>query len=342
MPAADGPDIVTLARDPAEGPGFLSADFVPGRGMMLLRLRALLPGRGETELVVCPPLDEALRRLSDPKDPHGNEAFAFGGALLLPFANRITGPTSPFGPLDLERNWGGKAPGSARYAMHGLILRTPFEVAEQTATTLRATRRNEDFGDRWPSRFDIVVNAALTRERFELAVEVMNRGGEPAPVGIGWHPYLSLPSGRREQARLHIPARARTPVNNYDEVLPTGELQDLAGTPYEVSDPAGRPLGDLYLDDCFTDLAQQDGVIARLTDPAADFSLTLSATAPPVRAVQVYAPPDQPFVVIEPQFNLADPFSPVWPADVDTGMVALPSADTVRYAVALTLGRAPA
>ena len=54
-----------------------------------------------------------------------------------------------------------------------------------------------------------------------------------------------------------------------------------------------------------------------------------------MKAVQVYAPPDQPFVVIEPQFNLPDPFGQPWPAGVDTGMARLAPAATVSYAVRL-------
>ena len=42
-----------------------------------------------------------------------------------------------------------------------------------------------------------------------------------------------------------------------------------------------------------------------------------------MKAVQIYAPPDQAFVVVEPQFNLADPYSDVWPAGTDTGMARL-------------------
>ena len=50
-------------------------------------------------------------------------------------------------------------------------------------------------------------------------------------------------------------------------------------------------------------------------------------------AVQLYAPPDKAFAVIEPQFNWADPCSDVWPADVNTGMVVLRPDDDITWAV---------
>jgi galactose mutarotase-like enzyme len=71
--------------------------------------------------------------------------------------------------------------------------------------------------------------------------------------------------------------------------------------------------------------------VAEITDPAGDFRIRLHARAPPVRAVQVYAPPDRPLICVEPQFNWADPFGDVWGADVETGMVKLKPGDCATY-----------
>jgi aldose 1-epimerase len=65
--------------------------------------------------------------------------------------------------------------------------------------------------------------------------------------------------------------------------------------------------------------------------------LRVAARAPPVRAIQVYAPPDQPFVVIEPQFNLADPFGPQGPMTTDTGMQRLPPGASTAYEARLSV-----
>ncbi|HYE46639.1 MAG TPA: aldose 1-epimerase, partial [Caulobacter sp.] len=191
-----------------------------------------------------------------------------------------------------------------------------------------------DFGGAWPGRFDIEVCAALTPSAFQLTVAVRNTGEAAAPLGIGWHPYLAIPSGRRAQARLQLPAAARALVDNYDQVLPTGAVVPVAATPYDFS--AGAALGSLYLDDCFTQLAASGQASARLIDPASGYALAVSAAAPPVTALQIYAPPDQAFVVIEPQYNLADPFAPVW-THRDTGMVRLEPGQGSRYDVSVAL-----
>ena len=122
-----------------------------------------------------------------------------------------------------------------------------------------------------------------------------------------------------------MPARARAPVNNYDEVFPTGEVRAVAGRRTISPQPAALRSGRITIDDCFVDLVRDEDESARiqLTDPASGYAMRLTAFSAEVGAVQVYAPPGQPFVVIEPQFNLADPFAPLWPSTVDTGMVRL-------------------
>jgi galactose mutarotase-like enzyme len=166
-----------------------------------------------------------------------------------------------------------------------------------------------------------------------LTVTAVNVGAAPVPVGLGWHPYFKLASGDRAKARLRVAARARVVVNNYDEVLPTGVLESVAGSAYNFGGPQGRALGETYLDDCFTDLERAAAVpLAELHDDAAGLGLRLNSPSSEIRALQVFAPPDKPFVVIEPQFNLADPYGAVWGGQ-DTGMVLLPSGGRATYKV---------
>ena len=158
-------------------------------------------------------------------------------------------------------------------------------------------------------------------------------------MGIGWHPYFVLPSGNRRQAKLAIPAKERALVDNYDNVFPTGKLVPLTGTPYDFSVPGGAPLGELFLDDCFVNLQKnaQGQSTAEIIDPAAKYGIRIRSLSPEISAVQVYAPIDKSFVALEPQFNWADPFSPVWGAKANTGMVTLQPGQTVTYSVQLEL-----
>ncbi len=346
-------DVVTLRVPSAAEPAFTSAEILPGRGWMTLQLRARLPERGEVDLIASPPREEALARFARSPGPFpGNESFAFGGAVLIPYANRIRGRLSSDGrtittrilgrEVALPANFGGRRPGAERVSMHGLILDSPVGAVERRTSAeedaVRGVLQAGDFGCGWPSRTEIAFENVLRPGSFRLTITARNVGDETLPIGIGWHPYFALPSGLRERARLRVPARGRALVQDYDGVLPTGEVEAVAGTPYDFSQPGGRPLGDLHLDDCFVDLDTVAGeAVTEVIDPAASYGLRVSASAPPVRAIQVYAPVDGAFVAVEPQLNWSDPFGAQWGPEADTGMALLEPGESVVYSVRLEL-----
>jgi galactose mutarotase-like enzyme len=343
-----GDPVVTLrAQDaPAEEPAFLEAEILPGRGMMLLQAKLRLPSGEVVDAIHAPSAAQAARELDGgPEDFAGNRSFAFGGAILAPFANRIRGralagareiESSVAGKLvRLPRNWGGKAAGAEQYAMHGLILDARVAFAQPAPERATGALAAGDFGGRWPGDLRLDFEWRLEAGALVLRVEAENQGGVAVPVGLGWHPYFALPSRDRRQARLRLPAAARVEVNNYDEVLPTGRLLPISGTPYDFR--GGAPLGDLYLDDCFTDLEREDGsAVLEIADPATRLGLRVTSPSPQVKAFQVYAPPDQGFVVPEPQFNLADPFGDEWPGGQDTGMALVAPGASVAYEARVT------
>ncbi len=352
-----GAPVVTLERPRPSDPGrpaFLSARILPGRGMMTLQVRAHLPRTGDFDLLAAPAPEQAREILDGgPDDFVGSKSYGFGGAVLIPYANRIRGRVLPDGRtletevlgqrVRLPANHGGRRPGAERYAMHGLLLATRIDDLRRETTAgqdvLRGTLHAGDFERRWVSRTDLAFENVLRSDSFTLTITARNAGEERLPVGIGWHPYFALPSGRRQQARLHLPARQRVIVNDYDEVLPTGEVVPVAGTPYDFSMPGGRTLGDLYLDDCFVDLQRSAAgeAVAEIVDPEAAYGLRVVAASPHVKAIQVYAPPEKGFIVLEPQFNRADPFGKEWPPNTDTGMAILDPGESVIYSARLEL-----
>lgn len=337
-----GAPIVTLRQ---AGEGIFEAQVAPGRGMLLLQAHARRTAADAPfPILASPPLEalpEALDQASD--DFAGNASFSLGGAVLLPYANRITGQALEEtreivaqidgGTVRLPRNWGGKSEGATQYAMHGLTLSTPFQVDQPDGATVLGRLRNWDFGGYWRGRADVEIMWRLTGGGLELGVEVVNSGKDTFPVGIGWHPWFVFPSGNRSQAELSLPARSRLAVNDYDEVLPTGELRPVPGTSYDFR--RGAALGDLYLDDCFVELDRTASgeVVLEARDPAAGYGVRLASPSQGVRAIQVYAPPDRPLVALEPQFNWADPFGKVWTPGTDAGMVRLAPGQSTTYKV---------
>ncbi len=266
-----GEPIVVLQRPPITDhskPQFLQATILPGRGMAVLQIKAYLPGKGEIDVLNAPPLPEAAQLLNQGDDEFGNEIFKIGGAILLPFANRIRGNLSADGKtitatvagrtVTLPANWSGNNPGAEKHSIHGLMRRSHFEhvIVRSGAqdSAVNATLHAGDFDGHWLSDTDVEVQTTLTHDAFEMTVTAKNVGTRRLPMGIGWHPYFLLPSGDRQQVRLHLPSETRAIMNNYDDTFTTGKRMAVKGTPYDFSAPGGVALGTQYLDDSYSNL----------------------------------------------------------------------------------------
>jgi galactose mutarotase-like enzyme len=335
------------AHDSAK-PQFLEADFLPGRGMNMFQIKAYVPGKGEVLLLTAPSLEQAAVTLNAP-DPFGNEAFKLGGAILLPYPNRIRGTLSADGKnieadaagqkISVPANWKGDNPGAELHAMHGLILGAKFQDVAlhngKSSSTLSATLHAKDFGGHWPSQTDVKVKAELKNEVLDLQVTATNVGTERLPMAIGMHPYFSFPSGDRKQARVHMPATMRAPANNYDDTFPLGTVVPVKGTRFDFTAEDGAPLNSDFLDDCFTTLQRnaQGNAEVRVTDPAAKYGIKVIAVSKEIKAIQMYAPSTKSFVAIEPQYNLSDPYDKkVWGTQ-DTGVVFLKPGESTTWHV---------
>ncbi|HXM98160.1 MAG TPA: aldose 1-epimerase [Candidatus Dormibacteraeota bacterium] len=349
-----GEPVVTLKRPrPTDQskPYFLEATLIPGKAMNLLQIKAYLPGKGDVELLASPSVEEA-KKLLDSDEEFGNKSFYIGGAVLLPYANRIRGKLSADKKsiettiagknVLLPANWIGKKEGAERNSMHGLILSSAFhDVKHQDGageSSMSATLHAGNFGGHWLSQTDVSAETVLKDDALDMNITATNVGQEPLPMGIGFHPYFVFPSGNREQARLSLPSNRRALVDNYDNVFPTGKIEKTTGTPHDFSGPGGAALGKIYLDDCFLDLKRDSSghAVMEIIDPPARYGLRVTALSPEIKAIQVYAPPNRNIVAMEPQFNLADPYSKVW-GKTDTGMVMLQPGASVSWHIRMEL-----
>ncbi len=350
-----GESVVTLSRKATSSgskPEFLSVTLLPGRAMNMFQVTAAIPGKGEIPLLHSPSIEDAAARLTGTgPDELGNLSFSLGGAFLVPYPNRIFGEPSADGKsivtqwrghtLALPANFPSKRPGGPVAAIHGLINKTAVEDlrTENTADgqTASGVIHAGNFDGHWISDTDLNMTIALTGDAVEATITAKNVGKEPAPISIGWHPYFNIPSGRRAQARVHIPASMMATVNNYGDAFPAGQLKPVKGTEYDYNAPDGVALDDHFLDDNFSHLQRTKGSAdVKLIDPESSYGLTVSALSPEIKTVQVYSPTNTSFVAIEDQFNYVDPFGKQWKG-MDTGMVTLRPGQSVTWKVRLEL-----
>jgi galactose mutarotase-like enzyme len=322
---------------------FMSITVLPGRGLNTFQITANLPGKGETELLRSPSLDEAAQKMNGQgDDAYGNLNHSFGGAFLIPFTSRAGGELSADKSL-VSVVWHGKTihlPNDylGHYSVHGLLntmkAQDPHVTNTRDGQTLTAVIHAGDFNGYWLSKTDVHFRIALTGDAVDIQVTATNVGDEPEPMGMGWHPFLRIVSGDRAQARVHLPADLYGVVDTIDG-RPTGELKPVEGTPKDYRSPEGAPLPDGSITVNFSKLTRTSGsgvsIDAWLADPEANYAIRVRGLSPEIRTLHLWSAKGDTFCAIEEQYNYMDAFGAEW-KDMDTGLVTLkPHASTTWH-----------
>lgn len=353
-----GQDVVQLQRSQiagGNGPEFLSATLLPGRGMNLLQITAYLPQRGEVNLLASPPLQEAAKILSGTgADANGAKSLSMGAAVEMPWAGRISGVSTPDG-RNLSTIWHGNRfilPTDAKdsdgvagvVAAGGLLLKQPSDSVNTNVMPdggeAQATYRPGNFDGHWPSQTEVTTTVALSGKSIMMKIVARNTGNSAEPMGIGWHPRFAVLGGHRAQMMLRLPEGLRVEVKDRRSGELSGNLLPVDKTEYDFTGRIGAQLGALNLDDSFVHLRTsllESGPMAELRDPENDYGLRITAMTSNIKAIRVYAPLDGSYISIEPQTNYDDPFGHQWPRDEDTGMVVLQPGQSMQWQVRLQI-----
>jgi galactose mutarotase-like enzyme len=334
-------------------PEFLSATLLPGRGMNVFQITALIPKKGQIKLLASPSLDEAAQRMNGSGDDvNGQESLAMGGAIEAPWAGDIFGAGSRDGLTALWRGKSLRLPAERRsgtaVATGGLLLAKKGSSAKTNAMPdggeAEAVYESGDFDGAWPSRMRVKTTAQLSSRAMEITVVAKNTGDDPQPVGIGWRPRFAVSSNNRENLTLRLPSLTREEIRDRRTGLPSGRLLSTEGTPYDFSSRTGASLKDLGLDDTFVHLRQaplDSGPVVELWDPANNFGIRMTMLSPSIKAIHVEAPTDKNFVMVEPRFNYDDPFGREWAKDENTGMIVIQPGQSAQWKIRLEIYAQP-
>jgi aldose 1-epimerase len=173
------------------------------------------------------------------------DRFAFRGSLLAPWPNRIVGGRWTWHGRELQVPVNEP---EANAALHGLVVDVPFEVMQSSDTDIELTHDLQPT-DGYPFPLRISIRYSLDEGGLVCALTATNVGAEPAPVGLGVHPYIAAPD-LVDELVVQIPAATLLQTN--DEWEETGRVPvEEAGVDFRD----GRRLGDLVLDAAFTDVA---------------------------------------------------------------------------------------
>lgn len=350
IPRPGGQDALTLERSPIEGgtvPEFLSATILPGRGMNVLQITALLPKKGRVDLLASPSLEEAAKSMNDEDDRNGGTSLTMGGAIEAPWAGDLFGTASG---NELNTVWHGvnlSLPGrphdGVAVATGGLLLARESSSAKSNIMPdggeAEALYDAGDFDGHWPSHMRIRTVIQLSSRAVEMRVTATNTGTDPQPVGLGWRPRFAV-LGDRSKITLRLPSLMREELRSRGAGEPTGRLLPVDGTEYDFSSSSGKALGTLSLNDTYVHLRQaplDTGPVVELRDPVNDYGLRMTMLSSSIKAVHVEAPTDKSFILLEPRFNDDDPFGREWSKTEDTGMVTLEPGQSTQFRIRLEI-----
>ncbi len=188
------------------------------------------------------------------------------------------------------------------HAVHGLLYNQPFELIAQEANkeyaevTLRfeATKLTDGypFAFRLDVRYHIDYQGVLS-----CNTTITNLGTEHFPFGDAWHPYFSL-GCELEQCQLTMSPHSEL---EHQHDLPTGEFicTDVFSAPTSLK---GMSLNHCYQ---FNDPSEQTLMLTR-DDKRASLRFEQSKG---YSFVQLYTPPSEPSIAIEPMTCPADAFN---------------------------------
>lgn len=175
----------------------------------------------------------------------GNELpWGAHGAILAPWPNRIK---------DGRYSWNGReyalpiTEPERNTAIHGLVMTSHWRTSATDAVATLTTDLGPTPGYPFPLRLQ--VEYTLTPTGLDVAFSAINTGTEPAPFGVGFHPWLDAGPQGTEAAQLEF--SAATWFETDSRLIPTAQRP----LPPELDFARRRPIGRVGIDDAFTDPA---------------------------------------------------------------------------------------
>lgn len=224
----------------------------------------------------------------------------FKGTKLSPFPCRIPGGVYRFNNHEyrLKRLF---ADGTA---IHGLLYNKPFTLMEASgdnnhgSVVLECIYRREDPG--YPFYYACSTRYILhPGNDLEVVTTVTNLDDETIPIADGWHPYFTL-GGCTDHWQLMFHAEAIVEFD--DRLVPTGRLRQ-----YDKFESL-EPIGDTFLDNCFTLKPDIVSAACQLYNPANGLRISFFPDAG-YPYLQIYTPATRDSIAVENLSGAPDCFN---------------------------------
>jgi aldose 1-epimerase len=176
--------------------------------------------------------------------PEGSPPSLGAGVVMAPWPNRVADGRWDYNGVAQQLSITDTEYGNSN---HGLLMWTPYRVLDKSADaiTLSATIFAHPG---YPFVVATTVRYAVTSSGIETTHTFTTLGDKAAPVAVGSHAYYRI--GDLATETLTLTSSAGTVYTNNDRLIPTGS-RPVAG---DFDLRSGQLVGDVVLDDCFTDL----------------------------------------------------------------------------------------
>jgi aldose 1-epimerase len=212
------------------------------------------------------------------------------GALIGRYGNRIAGAR-----FTLDGEEYALAANNGKNSLHGGLegfnqkLWTPEVISCDERAAIKLTYSSPDGEEGYPGKLDVTVIYELLMDQLFITYEAVT--DKPTVLNLTNHAYFNLAGeGNILDHVAYINASRYTPVN--DELIPTGELANVEGTPFDFRKPAvigsrfdqlsGDPVG--YDHNFVLDGAEGERrLAAKVHDPKSGRFLEVITTEPGVQ-----------------------------------------------------------
>ncbi|WP_034041388.1 aldose 1-epimerase [Wocania ichthyoenteri] len=215
----------------------------------------------------------------------------YASAILFPFANRIKDGAYVFNKTHYQLHTNNE---SENNALHGLVYDKAFKIINHKenndSISIKLEYKENKLAKGFPFTYSIQLEYVFTRDSLDLIVLVKNTSAESFPFTLGWHPYFL--SANLYESSLEFSSR---------EKLILGERNITTGTE-SITDVKIFNIEDKKLDDCW---ALSRGTI-KFNTPEYQFLLKSSEEN---NFLQVYTPPKENIIAIEPTTGVSNSFN---------------------------------
>jgi len=213
-----------------------------------------------------------------------NYRTKYPSAVLFPFPNRIAQGKYSFNGEQFQLSI--NEPG-LNNAIHGLVSNQQFEVdkVDNQSISLRYTH---DSSNGFPFAYEFVITYLFSEMGIKVSFEVINKGAQSFPFGIGWHPYFEL----ENYDNCSVEFSAEKKYVNDEKMVPVDS---------ETYSEERINLAKAELDSAYK---LRNGRIV-LTSP----NYQLQIEVPEDCYLQLYTPENRTALAIEPMTCIADAFN---------------------------------